>query len=124
MSCPCEERSFLNEILPFLNCEYEIQIALSAEKGVSGKEMRMLHQTEAHFIRKLSDKLNTSQTDTQNKLWKLYINEWGYFLFNASVQDRFFLLDAVGCDIVYLVKTAVAFVLVFRKRIALMNPAL
>lgn len=88
MSRPCEERSLLNEILPFLKREYEIQIALSAAKGVSGKEMRMLHQTEADSIRKLSDKLNMSQNDTKKKkLWKLCINQWGYFLFNAIVQD-------------------------------------
>lgn len=49
MPCPCEERSLLNEILPFLKGECEIRVALSAAKGVSGKEIRMLHQTEANY---------------------------------------------------------------------------
>lgn len=73
MSRPCEERSLLNEILPFLKREYEIQIALSAAKGVSGKEMRMLHQTEADSIRKLSDKLNMSQNDTKKKSYGNFV---------------------------------------------------
>lgn len=120
VSCPCEERSLLNEILPFLKWEYEIQIALSASKGLPGKEMRMLQQTEVNAIGKLPDKWNMFQSDTKNNLWKLYINQWVYFLFNASVQDWFFLLGAVGCGIVYLVNTAVVFVLVLTNQITLM----
>lgn len=81
MSRPCEERSLLNEILPFLKREYEIQIALSAAKGVSGKEMRMLHQTEADSIRKLSDKLNMSQNDTKKKAMEtLYLSMGVFFI--------------------------------------------
>lgn len=71
MSCPREERSLLKEIHPFLKRKHKIQIALNAAEGVFGKEMRMLHRTEANFIKRLSHKLNIAQTDTK-KPWELY----------------------------------------------------
>lgn len=72
VSGPREERSLLNEIHPFLESSHEIQIALSAAEVGFGKEMRMLHQTEANYIRRLSHKLNMAHTDTK-KLWELYL---------------------------------------------------
>ena len=73
MSCPCEESSLLNKIHPFLERKHEIQIALSAAEGIFGKEMRMLHQTEANYIRRLSHKLNMAQTDTKKAMGTLFI---------------------------------------------------
>lgn len=118
MSCRREERSLLNEIHPFLEKKHETQIALSAAEGVFGKEMRMLHQTEANCIRRLSHKLNMAQTDSKKAMGTLFILiDGGLFYLKeyVAVQDSFFLLSPGGCDIVYLVKTAAAFVLVFRK---------
>lgn len=104
---------------PFWSENMKIRLHWVLQKVFLAKKWEC--QTEANSIRKLSDKLNMSQNDTKKKnLWKLYINQWGYFLYNATVQDLFFLLSAVGCDIVYLVKTAVAFVLVLRNQITLM----
>lgn len=91
MSCPCEERSLLNEIHPFLERKREIQIALSAAEGGFGKEMRMLHQTDANYIRRLPHKLNMAQIDTEKAMGTLFIliGGLGFFYLKQyiAIQD-------------------------------------